>query len=263
VAPPKRSNRRLIIGLAVAAAVLLCACLPAGGLTAYLLARDDDGSSPIVEPGVPVPSATASSSSNASSGAGGPGGRQCRWEKGPVTADTKDVGTPPVSVPATGRSTMTIVTDLGTIRIELNRAATPCTVASFTHLAGKGYFDGTSCHRLTTDGIFVVQCGDPSGTGRGGPSYRFPDENLPAVVTPYPRGNVAMANAGPGTNGSQFFLTYKDSPLPKDYTQFGTIVSGLEIVDRVADGGVDPAGANGAGDGKPKAPLKFTSVTVA
>src|SRR5439155_26417727 len=118
-----------------------------------------------------------------------------------------------------------------------------CTAASFAYLSGKKFFDNTKCHRLTTQGIFVLQCGDPSGTGQGGPAYKFPDEYKPAppdqpaptasaVPTPspspaqtpplYTRGSLAMANSGADTNGSQFFIVYKDSPLPANYTLFGT-----------------------------------------
>ena len=121
---------------------------------------------------------------------------------------------------------------------------------SFKHLAEAKYFDGTSCHRLTTDNIFVLQCGDPTGTGSGGPGYQFGDENLPTEgADNYPAGTVAMANAGPGTNGSQFFLVYKDTQLPPSYTIFGTITKGLDVVQKVADAGRT---TNGAGDGKPK-----------
>lgn len=259
---PGRSKRGLVIGLVAAAAVLVLCCLPVAGFGAYsLIARSADDE-PRTEP--VLPTWTTASAPSAPSGAPSAStAAQCAWSARPAAPDTKDVGTPPATVATAGKPVMTLVTNLGTITIALDRAATPCTVASFAHLAGKGYFAGTSCHRLTTDGIFVLQCGDPSGTGRGGPAYQFPDENLANIVTPYPRGNVAMANAGPGTNGSQFFLNYNASPLPKSYTQFGTVTSGMEIIDRVVAGGVNAAGANGPGDGRPNTPLTFTSVTVA
>ena len=137
----------------------------------------------------------------------------------------------------------------------------PCTTNSFRHLAEAKYFDGTSCHRLTTNNIFVLQCGDPTGTGSGGPGYQFGEENVPADGEKnYPAGTVAMANAGSGTNGSQFFLVYKDTTLPPGYTIFGTITKGLDVVQKVADAGSDDS--NGDGDGKPKLPVTIETVTV-
>jgi peptidyl-prolyl cis-trans isomerase B (cyclophilin B) len=129
-------------------------------------------------------------------------------------------------------------------------------VNSFVYLAGQRYFNNTDCHRLTTSGIFVLQCGDPTGTGSGGPGYKFNDENLAGAT--YPAATLAMANAGPNTNGSQFFLVYKDTSLPPSYTPFGTIVSGLGVVQKVAAAGTD----NGTGDGHPKEKVVIESVTI-
>jgi peptidyl-prolyl cis-trans isomerase B (cyclophilin B) len=132
-------------------------------------------------------------------------------------------------------------------------------VNSFVFLAVKKYFNKTHCHRLTTSGIFVLQCGDPTGTGSGGPGYKFDDENLTGAT--YPAGTVAMANSGPNTNGSQFFLVYKDSTqLQPKYTPFGTIVSGLNIIQNVAKAGSD--NANGPGDGHPKKKVVIKSVSI-
>ena len=147
---------------------------------------------------------------------------------------------------AEGRTwTATLATSCGNVVVELDGAAAPAAVASFVTLAQEDFFAGTPCHRLTTQGIFVLQCGDPSGDGTGGPGYRFADENLEGAT--YPAGTVAMANSGPGTNGSQFFLVYKDSQLPPDYTPFGRITQGLEVLDEVAAAGSTPPG-----DGAPK-----------
>lgn len=111
---------------------------------------------------------------------------------------------------STGSAKATMTIGQGVIEMELDRAAAPCTISSFASLAGQGYFDGTLCHRLTASAsLSVLQCGDPSGTGTGGPGYEFPDE-LSGSET-YKAGTVAMANAGPDTNGSQFFLVYADS----------------------------------------------------
>ena len=151
--------------------------------------------------------------------------------------------------------TASIVTNCGTITVALDGKAAPHTVNSFVFLAGKHYFDNTKCHRLTTSGIFVLQCGDPTGTGTGGPGYQFKDENLSGAT--YPAGTVAMANAGPGTNGSQFFFVYADTPLPPNYTPFGKVTSGLDILKAVAAKGSTPEG-----DGAPNQPVVITSFTV-
>ena len=170
-----------------------------------------------------------------------------------------------------GTATVALATSAGPIGLTLDRAQAPCTVNSFVSLAGQGYFDGTTCHRLTTgEGLKVLQCGDPTGTGTGGPGYTIPDEPPTTLAASpsgagtvvYPRGTVAMAKtAAPNSGGSQFFLVYADSTLPPDYTVFGTIdEAGLATVDKVAAGGSDDA--NGQGDGKPKAPIEIQAVTV-
>ena len=155
--------------------------------------------------------------------------------------------------------TATIKTDQGPITVEMAAAEAPCTTNSFRHLAEAKYFDGTSCHRLTTGGLFVLQCGDPTGTGSGGPGYQFGEENLPTDgQNNYPAGTVAMANAGAGTNGSQFFLVYEDTTLPPNYTIFGTITEGLDVVTKVAEAGVEGGGE----DGKPATPVTIERVTI-
>jgi peptidyl-prolyl cis-trans isomerase B (cyclophilin B) len=158
---------------------------------------------------------------------------------------------------------MTLTTTVGVVKVAVDDEKAPCTAASFTHLAGKKYFDNSPCHRLTTEGIFVLQCGDPSGTGTGGPSYRFDEENLPTDRRPtYPEGTVAMAKGGPGTNGSQFFIVYKDTELPADYTVFGRVTEGLDLVKQVAAAGVTPADPSQPGDGAPKKAVKISSLTM-
>jgi peptidyl-prolyl cis-trans isomerase B (cyclophilin B) len=159
-------------------------------------------------------------------------------------------------------------TNRGNIGLQLDNGKAPCTVNSFASLAQQGYFDGTTCHRLTTSAqLGVLQCGDPSGTGTGGPGYRFANEyptnqyriSDPALRTPlmYPRGTLAMANSGSGTNGSQFFLVYADSMLPPTYTAFGTIdATGLATLDTIAAAGVDGA----TDDGKPALSVTIQSV---
>ena len=164
---------------------------------------------------------------------------------------------PPSKPAARGAVDVTISTSSGKVPATLDGKAAPCTVNSFTSLAKQGYFDGTPCHRLTTQGIFVLQCGDPTGTGTGGPGYSFADE-LAGTET-YGPGTLAMANAGPNTNGSQFFIVYGDSPLPPSYTVFGKISpAGLAVVKKVGKAGVK----GGGGDGAPKTPVTLTRVTV-
>lgn len=154
---------------------------------------------------------------------------------------------PTASITESNKAQITFTTNQGEIVIETLPALAPLTVNALAALAQKNYFDNTICHRLTTEGIFVLQCGDPTGTGTGGPGFNIPDENLPEPIeNNYPAGTVAMANAGPGTSGSQFFLVYQDTTLGPDYTIWGTITSGLEIVQTIASAGVIDGGPDGA-----------------
>jgi len=180
----------------------------------------------------------------------------------PLPSGAKEVGKPDANVPRSGKQIMTIVTNLGEIQIEMDLSKTPCTAASFAYLAGKKFFDNTKCHRLVPD-IGALQCGDPSGTSSGGPTYRFADENLPTNRRPaYPEGVVAMANGGPDSNGSQFFFVYKDSPLQAQYTLWGKIIKGLDIIKKVGEGGDDGAYAQQSGGGHPNTEIIFQNVTV-
>ncbi|SUE13791.1 peptidyl-prolyl cis-trans isomerase [Rhodococcus gordoniae] len=164
---------------------------------------------------------------------------------------------------------VSVETNQGNIGLILHNDDSPCTVNSFLSLASQNYFDDTTCHRLTTSpSLQVLQCGDPSGSGSGGPGYQFANEfptdqfaaDDPAAQEPmtYPRGTLAMANTGqPETNGSQFFLVYGDSVLPPQYTVFGTIdETGLATLDTIAAAGV----AGGAADGTPALETTLTSV---
>jgi peptidyl-prolyl cis-trans isomerase B (cyclophilin B) len=165
---------------------------------------------------------------------------------------------PPLTIART-HYTATVVTNCGTIVVDLDGKHAPHTVNSFAFLAGKHYFDDTPCHRLTTSGIFVLQCGDPTGTGSGGPGYTIPDENLPGAS--YPAGTVAMANTGqPHTGGSQFFFVYANTQLPPQYTPFGHITSGLDVLKAVAKAGSNDS--NGPGDGAPNQKVVIESFTV-
>ncbi len=140
---------------------------------------------------------------------------------------------------------LTVTTNRGDIKLTLTPEATPCTVNSFVSLAEQGYFDGTKCHRLVPE--FVLQCGDPSATGTGGPGYSFDDE-LSGDET-YPAGTLAMANAGPDTNGSQFFIVLSDAQLPAAYTVFGKVDdAGLALAREIEKEGNGPDGVAPAND---------------
>ncbi|MFF7975096.1 peptidylprolyl isomerase [Streptomyces sp. NPDC007905] len=171
---------------------------------------------------------------------------------------------PAMTIETSAKYTMKLATTCGDIDVALKTSAAPHTVNSFNFLAGKGFFDHTKCHRLTTNDIYVLQCGDPTGLGSGGPGYTIPDENLKDAAlkaNKYPAGTVAMANTGQKhTGGSQFFLVYKDSPLPPSYTPFGTIdAAGLKVLDKIAAAGEN----TGAGDGAPNATVVINKATVA
>ncbi|MFI5474836.1 peptidylprolyl isomerase [Streptomyces cacaoi] len=170
---------------------------------------------------------------------------------------------PAVTIDKSAKYTMTLATTCGDIDIALKAKAAPHTVNSFSFLAGKGYFDHTKCHRLTTSGIYVLQCGDPTGSGSGGPGYTIPDENLKDTSLKnniYPAGTIAMANTGQAhTGGSQFFLVYQDSQLPPSYTPFGTVsADGMKVLTKIAAAGEN----TGAGDGAPNATVVINKATV-
>ncbi|MGW1672848.1 peptidylprolyl isomerase [Streptomyces sp. NPDC002324] len=176
---------------------------------------------------------------------------------------------PALTIDKSAKYTMDLQTTCGSIPITMDAAKAPHTVNSFDFLVNKGYLDHTKCHRLTTQGIYVLQCGDPQGTGMGGPGYTIPDENLkdPRLKGDvYPAGTVAMANqfngqTGEGKNsgGSQFFLVFQDSPLPANYTPFGTITkAGMKVLTKIAKAGEN----TGMGDGAPNATVVINKATV-
>lgn len=188
----------------------------------------------------------------------------------PVQKPSRTEGIPTSGTDA--RVSVSMDTSQGPLGLTLNNAESPCTVNSFVSLATQGFFDDTECHRMTTsDTLKVLQCGDPTGTGQGGPGYMYANEyptdqyaeGDPASMEPirYERGVLAMANAGAGTNGSQFFLVYGDSQLPPQYTIFGTVdESSLATLDKIAEIGQDDS--NGPGDGKPNSPVTIQAVSL-
>ena len=178
---------------------------------------------------------------------------------------TKAVGHTPPSVAPADRvlkrmpRTFTFVTNCGNIVVTTVGAKAPITLTQLSTLARGGYFNNSLCHRLTTQGLYVLQCGDPTATGGGGPNFTYRDENLPAEgLNNYPAGTVAMANSGPGTNGSQFFLVFADTTLGANYTIWGTVTQGLDIVKAIAKAGVKGGGADGA----PNQAISINRVTV-
>ena len=243
------------------APMLTRSLLPAAALVASLVLAgcgSDDGET-ATEPS-PSPTSASAATSSAAPATSTPAtplsttGPACTYT--PDGSDP-DVELPPPHAQQAGEVPATISLTSGDLPLRLHAGKAPCTVNSFAFLAGKGYFDGTRCHRLTTAGIFVLQCGDPTGTGRGTPGYSFGDE-LTGTET-YPAGTLAMANAGPNTNGSQFFIVYADSQLPPSYTVFGRVAKpGIEAVKAIAAAGTD----NGSTDGSPKQPVEIKDIKV-
>ena len=261
----KDRKRRLytIIGSVAAAVVVIAAVVATVVLT-------NRGSS---TPSASSSTATPTSAANSPLDAPEPGkppalpafaapeglGSNCEYPK------STEAASKPVEPPRAGKVptepakvSASMETNQGNLGLELDNAKSPCTVNSFASLANQGFFNNTPCHRLTTsEGLAVLQCGDPTGQGTGGPGYQFANEyptdqyqpDDPKLQQPvvYPRGTLAMANAGPGTNGSQFFLVYKDSQLPPNYTVFGTIdQTGLATLDKIAAAGTKEGGDDGA-----------------
>jgi len=267
----KERKRRIytIVGSSVAALVVI------GAIVATVVVTNRDSGSQTAS------AATSTATSATSAAPSAPGqlpafaapatlGANCQYppstgEKASKQNNPPRTGKVPTDPPQVSAS---MTTNQGNIGLQLDNAKSPCTVNSFASLAQQGFFNGTPCHRLTTsEGLAVLQCGDPTGQGTGGPGYQFDNEyptnqfqpDDPKLQEPvvYPRGTLAMANAGPGTNGSQFFLVYKDSELPPNYTVFGTIdQTGLATLDKIAAAGT----ADGSQDGKPKDDVQVKSI---
>ncbi len=256
----ERDRRTRQITISVCAAVAVIAVI----VGAVILASQGSGkkaaaSTPAAAPSVtPTASPAPSASPSAAVPVVAEPAHHCTYKANPPAS--RKVSFPPAKPDYQAAYTATIKTNRGSIAIDLLNSKATCTVNSFVHLALRKYFNNTHCHRLTTaGGLFVLQCGDPTGTGEGGPGYEFASENLTGAT--YPAGTVAMANTGqPDSNGSQFFLVYKNSTLAPSYTPFGTIVSGLNIIQNVAKAGSD--NSNGTGDGHPKEKVEIESVTI-
>lgn len=221
--------RRSLLALAAAAAFALTGCASS--------------------PGSPE-SLSPSSGDVAAAGA-------CSYPETTGRPAAKPVDAPNADPTHSGAVAATISTSVGDLAVTLDADAAPCTVNSFLSLAEQGYFDDTSCHRLTVRGIYVLQCGDPTASGTGGPGYSFPDE-LTGSET-YGAGTLAMANSGPDTNGSQFFVVYAPTDLPPNYTVFGQLdEASTNTVAEIAKAGTESGGPDGA----PKTPVNITGITL-
>ena len=258
----ERAKRRKIVGVgATVGAVVVVA-----GLVVFFATRggDDGGAaaSPTTAPSeeLPIPTQRAAAPQRPTPL---PNPVQCDYPATPDQPAAKPNNPPQGSnVPSSGTVEVTLKSTAGDIPITLDRSLAPCTVNSFLSLAEQGFYTDTPCPRLGTDpSLMMLQCGDPTGTGSGGPGYSFADEVFPELT--YGRGVLAMANAGPNTNGSQFFMVYGPAQLTPDYTVFGTISDeGLAVLDTVARGGHDHSLDPSPGGGKPNTEVTFTGVEI-
>ena len=235
-----RRRRQQVIGVVVALSVVVA------GVAWFLWSGRTD-SNVVASPGA---SATPSPS--------GSGAKNCVKAATPTTKTQTWATAPTNKLVAKASYFITLDTNCGKVEIQADAVAAPKTTNSMIFLANQNFYTASDCFRLTTEGLYVLQCGSPTNNGQGGPGYTVPDENLPkAGDANYPAGTVAMANAGAGTAGSQFFLVYKDTTLPPNYTIWGKVISGLDVLNSVAAQGVQGGGA----DGKPVQPLVITKAT--
>jgi peptidyl-prolyl cis-trans isomerase B (cyclophilin B) len=252
----ERARRAKQLSVSVIVAVLVVGV----GIGAWIIASQSSPKAKASANGSSSPSATPSASPSATpspSNTAAMVNGKCVYIKSGTASRKVDL--PPAKPDTKASYVATVKTNRGTIVIDLLNSKAPCTVGSFVALASQHFYNNTPCHRLTTTGIYVLQCGDPTGTGTGGPGYEYGTENLTGAT--YPPKTVAMARTqAPNTDGSQFFLVYKNTPLPPNYTPFGTIVSGLNVIQNVAKAGTD--NSNAPGDGHPKESVKIESVTI-
>jgi peptidyl-prolyl cis-trans isomerase B (cyclophilin B) len=262
LARQRKLRKRFGIGLAVACVL---------GLVAGLTIAFTGGGTPKAAPSASAsakasPSASASAATSAATVA--EPATHCTYTQ---TDSTGKPAMPAATPDYKAAYTATINTNLGNIGINLLNSKATCTVNSFVHLAETNLWNGSQCHRVSnSQGLYMLQCGDPTvratqklsctstTLGTGGPGYAFNDENLTGAT--YKAGTVAMANGGANTNGSQFFLVFKDTTLPPSYTPFGTITSGLDILQKVANAGTSCTFS--AGGGVPKEKVVINSVTI-
>lgn len=257
----RQRQQQLRKRLSIGAVVVLVLGLAAGLSLVFV-----GGSTPAAKS---KPKATASASATSSASAVAEPAHHCTY----TTTGSGKPSMPTASPDYNASYTATINTNLGKIGITLLNSKATCTVNSFAHLAATNFFNNTQCWRVdNSNGIYMLQCGDPTATanaklscssstlGSGGPGYQFADENLTGAT--YPAGTVAMANGGANTNGSQFFLVFKNTSLSPSYTPFGKITSGLDILQKVAKAGTSCSLSASVGGGVPKEKVIINSVTV-
>ena len=256
VARQRKMQRWTLTGVIIALVVGLGVGLP--------LALMGGGTPKAAPKATPKPSASATPSTIAEPA------RHCTYT--PAATSGQKPSLPAAAPDYQATYTATMNTNRGPIVIQMANQKATCAVNSFVHLADANFWNNTQCHRVSdSGGLYMLQCGDPtakgsttlsctqSGLGSGGPGYSFADENLTGAT--YPAGTLAMANSGPNTNGSQFFLVFQNTSLPPSYTPFGTITSGLDILQNVGKAGTSCTYA-GAGGGVPKEKVIINSVSI-
>jgi peptidyl-prolyl cis-trans isomerase B (cyclophilin B) len=268
----RRNRKRAGIGVAV-----LCVLGLIAGVSLALVGGSGTSAASPKSTAKATASPSASASATTSAAAVTEPAQHCSYTSASAGTVVK-AGQPTAAPDYKAAYTASINTNLGPITIDLLNSKATCTVNSFVHLASDDFWNNTQCHRLsTTGGLYMLQCGDPTAKasdklscssttlGTGGPGYEYASENLPkatsstASVT-YKAGTLAMANSGGATNGSQFFLVYKNTTLGPDYTPFGTITSGLNILQNVAKAGTSCTYS--AGGGVPKEKVIIDSVSI-
>ena len=253
----KRRRNLAVVATLVAVAVVVVAALV---ITGVFSGKDSTSNAAATSSSTSAPTSSAAATTNPD------GTISCTYSPDKSgNTNLKDVGTPPSpeKTPTQGTSTLLMSTNQGDLTLTLDRSKAPCAAASFAFLAQKKFFDGSPCHREVNEPTFgVLQCGDPSGSGSGGPTYKFGQE-VPAGTT-YPRGTIAMANTGqPNSTGSQFFLVFTDTQLSPDYSPVGTVdQAGLAVLDKIAAAGNNGSFASQAGGGAPNIPVTITKMTV-
>jgi peptidyl-prolyl cis-trans isomerase B (cyclophilin B) len=260
----REAERRKRLGIYIATVVVVIGV--AVGILIGIMPDSTPKSVTAAATGSPTPSASASAAASASSSAAS---NPLSYAASGTSAKA-GIGVPTYNAADAQKTyTVTLTTNRGDIVISMDGKAAPYTVYSFVYLAQKGYFDNTKCHRLVwSSGLFMLQCGDPTGSGQGGPGYTIPDENLTSLGTAgsdgsvtYKAGTIAMANTGQAhTGGSQFFLVGQDSTLTPTYTPFGTITKGLDILQSIGKAGAGAADSNG--NTPPKDATTIQKVTI-